>query len=140
MRSKGGSLSDLRTALPVGIGLSIGHWTAMGGDSAKGTRGLSCQVDIEATVHDDDGPHNTAACDGEFTWSLPRRMSGMTIGRSGTVIRCNASACRSHLSVPVALIDQPAKNIRRWAAWEQWTADPAKGLDWCSRHPQLARS
>jgi len=60
----------------------------------------------------------------------------MTIGRNGSVIWCNSSGCRSSLTIPVALIDRPAENQRRWATGKDWTTDLAKGLDGCPRHPQ----
>jgi hypothetical protein len=60
----------------------------------------------------------------------------MTIVGDGTVIWCNASGCQGHLTIPPALVDQPAENQRRWAAGEHWTADLGNGLDWCARHPQ----
>ena len=69
---------------------------------------------------------------------FPRRLSAMTIGSDGAVIWCNSSSCRAHLTIPAALIDEPAENKRRWSSEENWTTDLVKGLDWCSRHPQSA--
>ena len=60
----------------------------------------------------------------------------MTIGRNGSVIWCNSSSCRACLTIPVTLIDKPAEKNRGWAAEEGWTADLAKSLDWCPRHPR----